>query len=99
MISLKGKLINFFEAPKGETKEGREYGGDCKIQVLGDISLQNGETKCDLVTLTAHDIADFKDHVGKEISIPIGVFVNGKNAAFFIPRGSKPEIFKTAASA
>lgn len=92
MLTLTGKLIHSFEAPKGETKEGRAYGGDFKIQVLGQIDLPNGDSRCDLITLTCHDIGAFEQFQGKDIAIPVGVFVNGKTPSFFIPRGSKPKL-------
>ena len=90
MLSLTGELIHTFEAPKGETKDGREYGGDCKIQILGEVGLVNGDTKRELITLTAHDIRSFEGLSGKKITVPVGVFVNGKNPSFFIPKGSTP---------
>lgn len=91
MLTLTGQLIHSFKSPKGETKDGREYGGDYKIQVLGQLDLPNGESKRDLITLTAHEIAHYEQYQGKEISVPVGVFVNGKSASFFIPKGSKPK--------
>lgn len=90
MLTLTGKFIHSFESPKGETKEGRQYGGDFKIQVLGQIDLPNGDSRCDLITLTCHDVAFFESLQGKDISIPVGVFVNGKSPSFFIPKGSRP---------
>ncbi len=92
MLTLTGQLIHSFKSPTGETKEGRQYGGDYKIQVLGELDLPNGESRRDLITLTAHDISKYAEFQGKEISVPVGVFVNGKTASFFIPRGSQPKV-------
>lgn len=50
MLSMTGQLLNVFENPRGVTKEGREYGGNYKIQVLGAVTLQNGETKMTSLT-------------------------------------------------
>lgn len=91
MITLKGKLLNTFVSPKGE-KDGNEYGGQDKIQLIGDISLPNGETKIDMFTLTTQDISLFKDLRGKEIRVPIGIFAAAKSLTYYIPKGSKPEI-------
>ncbi|ELF6656941.1 MULTISPECIES: hypothetical protein [Enterobacterales] len=92
MLSMTGQLLNVFENPRGVTKEGREYGGNYKIQVLGAVTLQNGETKNDLVDLTCHDIAAFRPLMGQRISFPIGVMSMGKNqTVFFIPKGGMPE--------
>ena len=91
MLTLKGKLINSFVSPKGE-KNGEEYGGQDKVQVIGDVKLPNGETKVDMFTLTTHNIEHFNGLEGKELRIPIGLFAAGKVITYYIPKGSKPEI-------
>ena len=39
MLVLEGILINVFETPKGVTKDGKEYGGESKIQVMYENTL------------------------------------------------------------
>lgn len=90
MLILKGQLINTFVQPRGE-RDGKEFGGQDKIQILGDIELPDGGKRVDMFTLTTHDIESFENHVGKEISVPVGVFANGRSITFFIPRGSSPK--------
>ena len=36
-------MINVFETPKGVTRDGKEYGGESKIQVMYENTLANGE--------------------------------------------------------
>jgi hypothetical protein len=91
MLTLKGKLINTFVTPKGE-KDGKEYGGQDKVQIIGDIQLPNGETKVDMFTLTAHNVSEFKSYIGKEVRVPIGIFAAAKSLTYYIPKGSKLEI-------
>ena len=91
MLTLQGQLINIFESPKGE-KDGKEFGGQDKIQILGEVVLQNGESRNDLVTLTTHDKSLFRDMAGKLISVPVGVFASGKSLTYYIPKGSKPNV-------
>lgn len=91
MLTLKGKLINTFVSPKGE-KDGKEYGGQDKIQMIGDITLPNGETKVDMFTLTANSLSDFTPHIGKDIRVPIGIFAAAKAITYYIPKGSKLEL-------
>lgn len=91
MLTLKGKLINTFIQPKGE-KDGREYGGQHKVQIIGDIQLPNGQSKIDMLTLTSHDIEDFNQLKGKDILVPVGVMSSGKSIIYFIPKGSKPSL-------
>lgn len=90
MLTMNGQLLNTFVSPKGQNKKGEDYGGQDKIQILGDVALPNGEVKKEMFTLTAHDVSDFKNLDGKEISVPIGIFAQGGSVTYFIPKGSKP---------
>ena len=48
-------MINVFETPKGLTKDGKEYGGESKIQVMYENTLANGEKRTEMETLTVAD--------------------------------------------
>ena len=50
MLVLEGILINVFETPKGVTKDGKEYGGESKIQVMYENTLANGEKRTEMET-------------------------------------------------
>lgn len=89
MLSLTGQLINIFKQPKRE-KDGKEYGGQDKIQVLGEVELPDGGRRMDMFTLTTRDIDNFESYLGQEIAFTIGVFATGKAISFFIPQGVKP---------
>lgn len=95
MLTLTGQLINTFIQPKGE-KDGKEYGGQNKVQILGEVELQDGGSKMDMYTLTAHDIESFKTFVGKKISFQVGVLATGRNLVFFIPKSTKPKLAQAA---
>lgn len=86
MITLNGTLINTFTAPKGTNKEGQEYGGQDKIQLLAQMELPNGEHRMEMLTLTAPDVGPFKAHLNKPIRVPAGAFVSGKAIQWFIPK-------------
>jgi len=93
MLMMTGQLINVFEAPKGiNAKTGDEYGGTPRIQLLGALALQNGETRYDLVTLGVEDDRPYEVIKGQHISVPVSVFVSGKNPVFFVPKGSRPKV-------
>lgn len=89
MLTLTGQLVNTFKQPKGE-KDGKEFGGQDKVQILGNMDLPNGETKMDMYTLTTHDIKSFEPLKGKNVSVSIGVLASGKNVVFFIPKTAQP---------
>ena len=76
-----GRLINVFQTPKGN-RDGKDFGGQDKIQVLGAVTLQNGEVKNQLIDLTCHDVSSFEPYVN-EISFPVGVVALAKNQAVF----------------
>lgn len=92
LLTMTGILLNVFKTPLSQ-KDGKEFGGNYKIQVLGSVDLQNGENKKQLIDLTCHDIDAFEPYEGTEISFPVGVVAMAKNqAVFFIPKGAKPEL-------
>jgi hypothetical protein len=75
MFMLSGKLINIFETPKGKDKDGQEYGGDFKLQILHENTLRNGEKRADLVELTVSDTSPYKDKLNATVSVPVAVSV------------------------
>ena len=84
MLTLKGKLVNVYETPKGVNREtGEHYGGGHKLQLLCHNTLKNAETKIELVDLLIDDVTPFRDGVGRNVSIPVGVFVAGGKPAFY----------------
>jgi hypothetical protein len=91
MLTLKGQIINVFQQPKGE-KDGKEYGGQDKVQIMGKVELPNGTQRVDMFTLTAHNVKEFESFVGKEVLVPVGVMPSGKSVIFFIPKGSHPKL-------
>ena len=75
MFVLKGSLINVFQTPKCKTKDGEEYGGDSRIQVLHENTLKNGEKRVDLVELTVDDVHPYADKLNSLVSVPVSVSV------------------------
>ena len=59
MLVLEGILINVFETPKGVTKDGKEYSGESKIQVMYENTLANGEKRTEMETLTVSDTSPY----------------------------------------
>lgn len=89
MFTMNGKVMHVFVAPKGVNKSGEEYGGQDKVQIIGSLSLPNGESRMELVTLNTDQGQELEKAVGRSVIAPIG-FYNAKGAVgFFIPRGSK----------
>ena len=78
MISLNGILINAFKTPaKGDFEE------KDKIQIMGDVVLQNGSVRKDLITITVPDADEYEHLKGTEISVGVGVFAPQKGTVIF----------------
>lgn len=91
MLLMTGRLLNVFKTPVSVNGEGKEFGGQNKIQILGLVSLQNGEVQNKLVDLTCHDVAAFELHHGKLVTFPVGVMAQGKGQViYYIPKGATP---------
>lgn len=90
MLTLVGTVTNVYEAPRG-AKDGREYGGGHKVQLLVRNPLQNGETRMDVITLGTGNPSYFAARINQQVSLPVGAFPVGKNVQFFILKGAQLE--------
>ena len=78
MLVLEGILINVFETPKGLTKDGKEYGGESKIQVMYENTLANGEKRTEMETLTVADTSPYLNKKNSPVRVPVALNVSGK---------------------
>jgi hypothetical protein len=90
MLTLTGTLLNVFQAPQGVTKEGKQYGGEYKVQFQGTNELKNGESRIELLTLTTENPAVFRDYIGQKVNVPVGVFAAKSGLQYFLPPTAKP---------
>jgi hypothetical protein len=90
MFTLRGEVVHVYTAPKGVSKKtGEEYGGQDKVQIIGDIPLKGGETRKELISLTTDQGVALEKMQGKIVVCPVSFFANGKSVSFFIPEGHK----------
>ena len=75
MLVLEGILINVFETPKGVTKDGKEYGGESKIQVMYENTLANGEKRTEMETLTVFDTSPYLGKKNASVCVPVAINV------------------------
>lgn len=75
MLVLEGILINAYETPKGVTKDGKEYGGESKIQVMYETMLQNGEKRTEMETLTVSNAKPYLDKKNTPVRVPVSLNV------------------------
>lgn len=90
MFTLKGQIVNVFVSPKGVSKKtGEEYGGQDKVQILGDIPLEDGQFRKEMVTLTTNQGRDLDDAVGRSVVAPVAFYSVRGVVGFYIPKGSQ----------
>lgn len=98
MFTITGQVLNTFIQPGIVNKETGEQGkSSVKVQLMGEMPVQGGETRLDMVTLTVENQKIYDDLRTKRIRVPMGFFAPQKgNIVFFIPKGSIPEIVTNA---
>lgn len=100
MFTMTGMVTHVFVAPKGVSKKtGEEFGGQDKVQILGNIPLGNGEFRKELVTITTDQGEALRKLEGRDITLPVLFYVTGKSVGFYLPKGHrvKPDALTTAA--
>lgn len=94
MFTVTGEVRNVFYQPGQLDKEtGVLKPGSNKVQVLGEMPVNGGGSKEDLVTLTIPEGMDFEILKKRLVRFPLGFFSPAKGTiAYFIPKGSTVEI-------
>ena len=75
MIVLEGILVNAFETPKGVTKDGKEYGGEAKIQVMYEKQARKWRKTHRIETLTVSDLTPYKGKEKSPVRVPVAINV------------------------
>lgn len=94
MFTVTGQVLKTFIQPGLVDKETGEVGKpSTKVQIMGEMPIQGGDTRFDMINLTIENENDYKPLTGKRIRVPLGFFAPQKgNIVYFIPKGSKPEL-------
>jgi hypothetical protein len=92
MFTINGTVAKVFtQLGKTDEKTGEISEPKHKVQVLGEMPTQSGETRIELVTLTCEDRHIYENLEGKKVSLPMGVFCPAKGQViYFIPKGGLP---------
>jgi hypothetical protein len=98
MLLIVGQVVNVFEAPKGVSKKtGEAYGGQHRMQIMCQNTLQNGEVRIDLVDLTTDDLEGYRKLLRSTLRIPVGAFATDGVIRYYALKGCAPELVKHAA--
>lgn len=91
MLRINGQVMNIFTVEAGKDKDGKDYEEKSKVQLMGEVALQNGDTKFDLMDLTVDDISVWSGLIGKKVDIDVGAFSPNKGTIiYFVRKGAKP---------
>lgn len=97
MFTLSGEVVNVFVAPKGISKKtGEEFGGEDKVQVMGQIPVGNGEFRLEIVTLSTDQGDTFRGVVGNSVTLPVAFWARAGVVGYYIPRGTPLNLAKSA---
>lgn len=92
MLSLTGKVVNVFSS-RPVDKETGEIHEKMKIQIMGNISLPDGQSRVDLITVTAPKSSKLEGLEGCDVRLPVGIFAPSKgNLVYFLPKGEQPHV-------
>lgn len=76
MLTLNGQVFNVFDSPETkDRKTGEIRPAATRVQIATENTLENGEKRCELVTLKVSEGAVYRNLVGKHVSVPVGAFV------------------------
>jgi hypothetical protein len=78
MLTLNGIVQNVLDVPaKTDKKTGEVFPAKTQVQIMAENTLQNGQKRLELVTLTTEHPEAFKTLLGRSVSVPVGVFAAG----------------------
>ena len=97
MFTVTGQVLKTFVQAGQVDKETGEVGKpSVKVQLMGEMPVQGGDTRFDMINLTIENEKDYSELKGKRVRVPLGFFAPQKgNIVYFIPKGSKPEVVTT----
>ena len=94
MLLLIGTILNVLEVPKGTKKDGTAYGGYHQVQLMCEETLNNGEKRMDLMTMSTDHPEPFAEKKGSSVMVAVGVFARGGTLNFYMQKDALPIIAK-----
>ena len=87
MLKLHGKIHGTFVSKRGTSKSGDSFGGVDKVQILVSEPQEDGTHRDAFIDLKCENAAPFKQHEGKNVEVPVGVFAPAKGQIIFFMAG------------
>jgi hypothetical protein len=94
MFTVTGQVLKtFLKAGQVDKETGETGKPTLKVQIMGEMPVQGGDSRFEMIDLTIENENDYKPLAGKRVRVPLGFFAPQKgNIVYFIPKGSKPEL-------
>jgi hypothetical protein len=94
MFTVTGQVMKTFIQPGRVDKQtGDIEKSSVKVQVLGEMPVQGGGSRLDLITLSVENEKTYSDLAGKKVRIPLGFFAPSKGQiVYYIPKGAVAEV-------
>ncbi len=94
MFTVTGEVLKtFIQVGQADKETGVIGKSSIKVQIMGEMPVQGGDSKLEMINLTIEDQKIYDDLKRKRIRVPLGFFSPQKgNIVYFIPKGSKPEL-------
>lgn len=94
MFRVSGQVMKVYRQERTDRDTG-EVQAQTRVQLLGEVPTRDGgDTKLDFIDLRAPEplVEPLKRVVGKNISLPVGVFAPAKGRlVWYVPTGAKVE--------
>lgn len=88
MLTLNGVVQNVFRMEAStDKKTGEIRPAADRVQIMAENTLQNGETRIELVTLKVETGEAYRALLGRPVRVPVGVFVSGLAVQYFALKG------------
>ena len=88
MLTLNGIVQNVFRQDQStDKKTGEVIPARERVQIMAENTLQNGEKRIELVTLTVEKGEAYRKLLGRPVRVPVGVFVSGSAVQFYALKG------------
>jgi hypothetical protein len=100
MFTVTGQVLKTFIQPGQVDKDTGEVSKPiAKVQIMGEMPVQGGDSRFDMITLTVESKDTYESLKGKRVRVPLGFFAPQKgNIVYFIPKGATPELVSGAAA-
>ena len=94
MFTVTGQVLKTYTQPGQVDKiTGEIAKSSLKVQIMGELPVQGGDSRLDLITLTIENEKTYSVLQGKRVRVPLGFFAPQKgNIVYFIPKGAVPEL-------